>query len=318
MEDSAAETSETQANGRFKPGASGNPAGRPKGAKNKTTLLAEEAMEEKVGAVVDKLMERALAGSTAAIRQVLDRTMPVPRGCIGFDLPDLRGPRGIADAQEALIIAVAARQVPPRDAECVMDLIDRFNRTLQKEARDARYAAIEAARQQPAPAEAVPVSAAVAEDPATAAPDLTAYARMSWPQLIDAMWDAEEAERKAASVPVGTLPAEAQAADAGDPAPDGAVHPVETVTATVASADASHEINREIQSGDARRPVASSDREQPELPAAPVAPTYPVMPFDETVPPLYVDMTVDAPSEKLIAARARYRDRPRGRAAGFV
>ena len=116
MEVSAAETTETQVNGRFRPGASGDPAGRPKGAKNNTALLAEEAMEEKVGAVVDKLFERALAGSTGAIHQVLDRTMPVPRDCSRFELPDPCAPRGIADAQEALIIAVAAGEVPPRDA----------------------------------------------------------------------------------------------------------------------------------------------------------------------------------------------------------
>jgi len=147
-------------------------------------------MAEKVGAVADKLVERALAGNASAMRQFLDRTMPMPRGCIGFDLPDLRGPRGIADAQEALIVAVAARQVPSRDAD---------------------------------------------------------YVSMDWPQLIDAMWDAEEAERKGPSVPAETPPAEAHAADTGDPALDGALRPVEAEPIVTASADANHEINREIQ-----------------------------------------------------------------------
>jgi len=308
-------TVETQANGRFKPGESGNPAGRPRVAKNKTTLLAEEAMAEKVGAVVDKLVERALAGSTSAIRQFLDRNMPVPRGCIGFDLPDLRGPRGIADAQEALIIAVAARQVPPRDAGLVMNLIDRFKETLQDEARDARYAALEAARQQPAAAEVAPVSAAAAEDPVIAAPDLSRYARMDWPQLIDAMWDAEEAERKAALV---APPAEARAADAGDRAPDSAVRQGETVPIAVASAGAKPEINRNIQPGDARPPVPSSDWERAEPPAGADAWSRPVVPFDENGPPPYVDMSEQATSERLRAARARFRDHVYSRAAGFA
>ena len=153
MDDSAAETAEAPANGRYKPGASGNPAGRPKGAKNKATFLAEEAMEE-VSAVVEKLVERALAGSTGAIRQFLDRTMPMPRGCSRFELPDMRGPRGIADAQEALIIAVAAGEVPPRDAERVMNLLVTFRKMLQNEATEARYAALDAARQQPTPVDA--------------------------------------------------------------------------------------------------------------------------------------------------------------------
>jgi len=281
-------------------------------------------MTENIGAVVDKLVERALAGSTGAIRQFLDRTMPVPRGCIGLDLPDLRGPHGIADAQEALIMAVAARQVPARDAEQVMNLIDRFKSTLQTEKNMARYAEIEAEREQRAAAKVAPVQApapaAAAEDPATADPDLAAYAKMSWPQLIDAMWDAEEAERKAASVAARIASAEVQVADVGDPAPDAAVRAVETVRAAVASADAKHEINRQIQVGDARRPVPTSDRdpsEQPDRPAAPAEPTYPVMPFENIAPPAGVGMSDAVTNERLRASRARYRDFVHSRAACF-
>jgi len=51
---------------------------------------------------------------------------------------------------------------------------------------------------------------------------VAAYAKMSWPQLIDAMWDAEEAERKAAAVPAETESAEAPAPEAADPADDDA------------------------------------------------------------------------------------------------
>jgi len=47
VDDSAAEIAETPADRHFKPGESGNPTGRPRRAKNKTTLLAEEAMAEK-------------------------------------------------------------------------------------------------------------------------------------------------------------------------------------------------------------------------------------------------------------------------------
>jgi len=136
VEDSAAEAAETQANGRFRPGASGKPAGRPTGATNKTTL----------------------------------------------------------PAQEALIIAVAAGQVPPCDAECVMNLIDRFGKTLKAEKDKAWLEAYTAERERQAAAKVTPVSAPAAaeEYPVVTDPDLDAYASMSWPKLIDAMWDAEE------------------------------------------------------------------------------------------------------------------------------
>jgi Family of unknown function (DUF5681) len=64
---------------RFKPGESGNPQGRPKGAKNLRTELAEELQERialreggerrmvsKQRALVKRLMERALQGDTRA------------------------------------------------------------------------------------------------------------------------------------------------------------------------------------------------------------------------------------------------------------
>lgn len=314
----SASAARTQVDGRFKPCVSGNPAGRPRGAKNKATLLAEEAMEQKIGEIVEALVERALAGSAAAMRICLDRTMPAPRGCSRFELPDLRGPRGIADAQEALIMAVAAGQVPPRDAERVMALIATFKNTLLTEAHQARMAALEAERRQPAPAEIMPVpEAAPAPEPepaqenaAIAAPDRAVHAGMDWFELIDAMWKAEEAEENAASVaaepsPAESVPAEARAADAGDPASDGAGCPVETVRPVAALADENCDIYSEIQADDAP-------------PGDPGALSQAVAAFDETVPPPYIDMSGQATLRRLHAARARRTDRPAGRAAGYA
>lgn len=63
-------------NGRFAPGHSGNPAGRPKGARNRTTLLAEALLDGEGEALCRKAIDRALAGDTAMARFLIGRLCP--------------------------------------------------------------------------------------------------------------------------------------------------------------------------------------------------------------------------------------------------
>ena len=56
------------ATGRFSPGQSGNPGGRPKGARNRTTVLAEALHEGEAEAIRDKLVEGALAGDRVLLK----------------------------------------------------------------------------------------------------------------------------------------------------------------------------------------------------------------------------------------------------------
>ena len=58
-----------QGGGRLQPGCSGNPAGRPKGARNRATLLAAERLEAHIGAVLGQQLERALADGQVSPRE---------------------------------------------------------------------------------------------------------------------------------------------------------------------------------------------------------------------------------------------------------
>jgi hypothetical protein len=69
---------------KFKKGMSGNPRGRPKGSKNKSTIL-REAMESKtdrmlsreVPKVLKVVIDAAIKGDMSAAKMILDRAVPV-------------------------------------------------------------------------------------------------------------------------------------------------------------------------------------------------------------------------------------------------
>jgi len=63
-------------------GQSGNPAGRPKGAKNKTTLAAESLLKDHAEAITQKVIDLALEGDLTALKMCLDRVLPVPKKAI--------------------------------------------------------------------------------------------------------------------------------------------------------------------------------------------------------------------------------------------
>src|ERR1700676_4679872 len=57
--------------GRFQRGRSGNPAGKPKGARHRTTLAAEELLQGEASALTRKAVELALSGDSSALRLCL-------------------------------------------------------------------------------------------------------------------------------------------------------------------------------------------------------------------------------------------------------
>jgi hypothetical protein len=65
--------------GRFKKGQSGNPAGKPKGARHKTTLAIQALLEGEAENITRKAIEAALNGDMTAIRLIIDRTYPAPK-----------------------------------------------------------------------------------------------------------------------------------------------------------------------------------------------------------------------------------------------
>jgi hypothetical protein len=117
---------EKQAHG-FRPGQSGNPAGRPRGARNKATLAVEALLEGEAEALSRKAIELALAGDTMALRLCLERIVPARRERLApFALPTLAEAADARDAMAAVLGAAAEGELTPGEGAVIAKLITDF------------------------------------------------------------------------------------------------------------------------------------------------------------------------------------------------
>jgi hypothetical protein len=125
----------------FEKGQSGNPSGRPPGARNKATIIAETLLQGEVEALTRVAIERAMAGDMAALRLCLDRAAPpCKRRTIAFELPPLVTAADAAAALAAITAAVAAGELTPSEAGELCKLVAAFRLTLEATVFEQRLA----------------------------------------------------------------------------------------------------------------------------------------------------------------------------------
>lgn len=131
--------------GRFPKGSSGNPAGKPKGARHRTTLAAEALLDGEVEGLTRKAIELALDGDTTALRLCLDRILPPRRERpTNFELPRLQSAADTAAAVAAIVAAVAAGEIMLGEAAELARLVDTFVKAIEANEFDQRLRALEA------------------------------------------------------------------------------------------------------------------------------------------------------------------------------
>ena len=106
------------AEGRFKKGWSGNPAGRPRGTRNKAIEAAELLLEGEAEALTRRAVERALEGDAAALRLCLDRIIPPRRGRpVRLDsVAPVRGAGDLGGTMAAITTAATSGAITPGEA----------------------------------------------------------------------------------------------------------------------------------------------------------------------------------------------------------
>lgn len=111
----------------FKPGKSGNPAGKPKGTRNKTTLALEALLDGEAESLTRKAIEMAKAGDGPALRLCLDRIVPARKDRpVAFDMPKLETAEDALKASIAIVEAVAGGELTPLEADELSRVVANF------------------------------------------------------------------------------------------------------------------------------------------------------------------------------------------------
>jgi hypothetical protein len=129
--------------GRWKPGQSGNPAGRKPGSGSVAALRA--SLAECLPDVLSNLTKAAVAGDMQATRILLDRVLPPLRaeeGPVSIDIPAMSS---LTAKAEAVLTAAASGEVGTSQATQMISALGTTARIMEAEELEKRIAALETA-----------------------------------------------------------------------------------------------------------------------------------------------------------------------------
>jgi hypothetical protein len=114
--------------GRF---AAGN-RGRPRGARNRTTVLAEELLDGEAEEIIRKVIKKAKQGDMIALRLCLDRLVPPRRDRpVNFTLPAMNSAGDASKVMTAITMAVGSGELAPNEAAELSRVVHGYVRTLE-------------------------------------------------------------------------------------------------------------------------------------------------------------------------------------------
>lgn len=124
----------------FKPGESGNPAGRPRGSTNFAALRKQI----RTGEILKVVETAALAGDMTACKLLLERSLPALRP---VDTPVTLPMEGtLAEIGRAVLEAVTQGQITPSEGSTLMGGLSQLGRVIETDELTRRIEALEQGR----------------------------------------------------------------------------------------------------------------------------------------------------------------------------
>jgi hypothetical protein len=131
----------------FQPGQSGNPKGRPKGSRNRVTMLAEALVDDAAEEVISTVIQFAKQGDPASCRLLMDRILPARKERpTPFTLPPIGSVHDLPTAFAAITAAVAEGEITLSEAAEASRLIENYAKAVEMTDLAARIEALEARR----------------------------------------------------------------------------------------------------------------------------------------------------------------------------
>lgn len=129
----------------FKPGMSGNPRGKPKGARNHATRAVLALMQGGAEEITRAVLDAAKGGDLTAAKFILERIAPPAKERpVSLDLPDTTTAAGVADAQAAILQAAAAGELLPGEAATLAGIVEARRKAIETMELEQRISALEA------------------------------------------------------------------------------------------------------------------------------------------------------------------------------
>jgi hypothetical protein len=128
-----AETAAPKQHGRpFQRGHSGNPQGRPPGARNAATVIAEQLLDGEAATITRKAIELAKQGDLVALRLCLERIVPPRRDRpVNLNLPSMNSANDASKGMATITTAVANGELTPVEAGELSRVIEGYVKALE-------------------------------------------------------------------------------------------------------------------------------------------------------------------------------------------
>ncbi len=129
---------------KWEKGESGNPLGRPKGARNKTTLAAEALLHGEAETLTRSCITQALAGNPVALRLCLERILPpIKDRPLELDISNVTTMANVLKALNHVLALMSQGTILPSEADKVAALLVTIQKTIESTELEDRVNALE-------------------------------------------------------------------------------------------------------------------------------------------------------------------------------
>ena len=116
----------------FSKGKSGNPGGRPLNSKNKLSRVAFEKLGAHAEEIVMAVIEKAIAGDTAALRLCLERIVPPIRSeTVSITLPKFESPRDVLKGFDVLFDSLAKGEITLDELQRISGVLENRRKAIE-------------------------------------------------------------------------------------------------------------------------------------------------------------------------------------------
>jgi hypothetical protein len=106
--------------------------GRPKGSRNKSTLAAQQLLEQYSEPIMRKCIAQALGGDVRALKMCMERVTPIRRNSlVKVNLPSIESAKDLGAVNQKILAAVKNGKMAPLEGESLVNILDKYHRVLE-------------------------------------------------------------------------------------------------------------------------------------------------------------------------------------------